>query len=69
MGVAALMLYMTIISGYLIVAFGVGDRLDRSQANFIRRAHCLSAFDSAAGHPHCETKIVMIASVAGLSFG
>jgi hypothetical protein len=35
MGVNALMLYLTVISGYLVVAFVVGARLTRPQAQFV----------------------------------
>ena len=35
MGINALMLYLTVISGYLIVAYLVGPRLTRFQARFI----------------------------------
>ena len=35
MGVNALMLYLTVISGYLVVAFVVGAQLSRAQARFV----------------------------------
>lgn len=35
MGVNALLLYLTVISGYLVVAFVVGAQLTRAQARFV----------------------------------
>ena len=35
MGVNALMLYLTVITGYLVVAYFVGSELTRSQSRFI----------------------------------
>jgi hypothetical protein len=35
MGVNALMLYLTVISGYLVVAYLVGKELSRAQSRFI----------------------------------
>ncbi len=34
-GLAAFMVYLTVVSGYLVVAYLVGAQLDRSQAVFI----------------------------------
>jgi hypothetical protein len=35
MGINALMLYLTVISGYLVVAYLVGSDLSRNQSRFI----------------------------------
>src|SRR5439155_27226757 len=41
--------------------------LDSSQPDVIGRTDDLPAFDPAAGHPHSEPEIVMIAALAALS--
>jgi len=42
----------------------VNGVLDSAQANGVGGAHDLAAFDSATGHPHGETEIVMVAALA-----
>jgi len=47
----------------------VNRLLHRPQANLIRRAIDLTAFDAAARHHHREAQVMVIASLAALRFG